>query len=210
MGSEKGETTDRSVPFESVRVGGRDLPIRAWEAEVLVGAAGWVLIFRGAGFGLAAALGAAALRRSGASATGPLAAVLIGFAQATIGAGLLRRWRWAWAALPVEVLAWGLLLVALFVPRMYGPRSVLQLLRLDPVTLSLLPAFFLPDLFALYAAFRVDGRAAGKAGGPALAPFWSAWRLRATGKVLVALGMAALAFLSMAASLLLGPGFLLA
>ncbi len=197
-------------PGETVHVEGRDLSLREWEAEVLVRGAGWILVFRGTGFGIAAAMGAIALRSGGEGAAGPLSAVLIGFAQAAIGAGLLRRARWAWAALPVGVLAWAILVVALFVPRMYGPKSMLQLLWADPVTRVLLPSFFLPDLFALYAAWRSDGRGAGGAGLPALSPLWSSWRVQTTGKVLVALGMATLAALSMAASLLLGPGFLLA
>ncbi len=197
-------------PGEVVLVGGREMRLRPWEAEVLVRAAGWILLLRGAGFGIAAAMGAVALRREGEAATGPLAATTIGFAQAVIGAGLFRRARWAWAALPVGVFAWAILVAALFVPAMYGPRSMLQLLWADPVTRVLLPSFFLPDLFALYAAWRADGRRARGEGLPPLAPLWTAWRVRLTGTVLVALGMATLAALSMAASLLLGPGFLLA
>jgi hypothetical protein len=204
------EPSGQTGPEETVRVDGRDLPLRTFESEVLVRAAGRVLVLRGIGFGLAAAVGAIALRRDGQGATGPLAAILIGFAQAAIGAGLLRRLRWAWLALPVEVLVWGILMVALFVPQMYGPRSMLQLLHADPVTRLLLAAFVLPDLFAVYAAYRADGRRASDRGLPPLPSLVGAWRVRPTGKVLVALGMAMLAALSMAASLLLGPGFLIA
>ncbi len=189
---------------------GRDLPLRTFEAETLVRAAGWILLLRGAGFGLAAALGGIALRSDGHGATGPLAAVLIGFAQAALGAGLLRRMRWAWMALPVEVLVWGILIVALFVPQTYGPRSMLQLVRADFVTRALLASFILPDLFAVYAAYRADGRRACDRGLPPLPSLLGAWRACPTGLILVALGMATLAVLSMAASLLLGPGFLIA
>lgn len=194
----------------TVRVDGRDLLLPTYEAETLVRAAGWILVLRGTGFGLAAALGGIALRGGGYGAAGQLAAVLIGFAQAAIGAGLMRRMRWAWLALPVEVLAWGILIVALFVPQMYGPRSMLQLVRADFVTRTLLASFILPDLFAVYAAYRADGRRAGGRGLPPLPSLVGAWRTRLTGLIVVAVGMAMLAALSMAASLILGPGFLIA
>lgn len=188
-------------------------PLRVWEAEVMVRAAAWILVWRGLGLAVGGAVGTAAQRGFGDSPFGVLQRVAIpALLLVGVGLALLCRLRIArWVQLPLTV-AWFLLLASPFAPEWMGNDGSWDPFRLakDLVALAFLPAFLLPDLFALLAVFRRAAKDAFAASEDPLAGVARAWRVRLTGRVLVSLGMVTLAFLSAAVCLLGLPGLMIA
>ncbi|MBI1724627.1 MAG: hypothetical protein HYR52_03195 [Candidatus Tectomicrobia bacterium] len=72
-----------------------------------------------------------------------------------------------------------------------------------------LPAYFIPDLFAAYAVLGRDAEPAFRLSSEPLATIADAFRVRVTGRVLVATGMVALACMSGALGAFLAPGLAL-
>ncbi len=196
---------------ESVPLGTRTIPMRQWEAEALLHAASWVALLRGLGLGLAAITGAfACIPLNASQAHRVIACALLAGTFVTWGVGVLLRRRRTRAFLTVTVLTWVLLLL-MDLPRALGAAEAFDLsaLRSQPILLPVLPALLLPDLFILYALWRRDGREAFRASSAPLAPVLCAPSGPSTGRTLAARGLLALALLSDAALLLLGPGLLL-
>ncbi|GEM_PF-3297776 len=188
-------------------------PLRVWEAEAMVRAAAWIFLLRGAGVALGGLVGTLARRQYGDESVCLLQwAAVPSVLFIYLGLKVLSRSRDAlWIALPLS-LAWFALLASPFAPEWVGndgswdPFDIAQ----TPPLQAFLALFFLPDLFALYALARRDGRASLAAEERPLAALWRSWRVRLTGRVLVSLGMVTLAWLSSAICLLGMPGMMVA
>lgn len=197
---------------EMIDVAGRSLSLRLWEGEVLARAAGWIMASRGLGMMAACAASAAAMfpydvRRGWLL----LASVLIGLVPFLVGVGILCRIGSCRLAVLFWVMGW-LAFACYMAPVLFhvGQPYEVQKLASQPVLLMVMPAFLLPDLFAGLAVMRGDADAAFKLVKEPLAPLLGALRVRATGRVIVAVGMAVLAFVSAALAAFLAPGLSLA
>ncbi len=190
----------------------RQITERQWESEVMLRAAGWIFFVRGASLGLGGALGLVAAAIAGAHRMGWLALVAPALGTAACGLAILCSVGWIRVVLAPAVLAWLLFLLTPFAPASMGLQGGWDILdwSTDPLVRSLLPALFLPDLFALYAILRKGARGLLSPHPIPLAPLASAWRIRLNGRVLVSLSMVTLALLSAAICLVGLPGFILA
>lgn len=185
---------------------------REWEAEVMVRAAAWILIWRGAGFAIGGLLGI--FPRTLVAASTPVSwwfGVLFSTMLTVTGLALLCRERSVrWLALAIAAggcyLAASPVLAFLHLPATGPGVFGLQ----GPLVDGLRPAFFLPDAYAIYCLSRRDARNVLETGRPPLPPLATAWRVRATGRVVVALGMTSLAILSSAVCLVFLPGVMMA
>ncbi len=197
---------------EIVDAGGRTLPLSDWEAEVLVRAAGWIFLYRGAGLAVSATLGLLILGQTHRTSPLALCAVAVGAASYAVGLAAFTRRRWAPVLAALVTLCWGAMLLATWMPKLMGDPAWPAYLGLydSPPLRVFLNLFLLSDVFAVYALVRSPGRMALGKGKPPLASLWgrASWRL--TGRVFVASGMLVLAFLSMGAMLLFGPGLVAA
>lgn len=196
---------------ETIEIDGRTIPLHTWEAEVLVRASGWIVTLRGLGLVTALLVSAVALipydPRVGmlfASST------LLGVVLASVGVGVLCRSSSCRQALLFLVMGW-IAFVAHSVPVLFqlGRPYEVHKLAAQPVLLMLLPALFLPDLFATYAVFRPEAEPAFRLSRVPLASVAKALRVRQTGRVLVATGMIVLACLSAALSAFMAPALAL-
>ncbi len=197
---------------EMIEVGGRSMPIRLWEGEVLASAGGWILVFRGLGLAAALAASSAALfpydDRLGWLL---LSSVLAALVPALVGAGVLCRIGSCRLAVLFYALGWAALLCYSAPPLFHVGRPYeMHHFTSQPILLMVIPAFLLPDLFAGFVVMRNDADAAFKLVKEPLAPLLGALRVRATGRILVAVGMAGLALVSAALAAFLAPGLALA
>ena len=197
-----------SQRVETVEVDGRYVALRAWEGEVLVRAGGWILVLRG--LGLAAAFFASSLAlipidlRVGWLF---LASILLALLPAAVGLGALCRSGSCRLAALCIVMAW-IALVLYAAPGLFqlGRPYEVHKLAAQPLLLMLLPAYLLPDLFAAYCVCRPDAEPAFRLQKTPLATIADAFRVRMTGRVLVATGMVSLACISAALCAFLAPG----
>ncbi len=199
-------------PSETVEVEGRTLPLPEWEAEILLRAAGWIFLYRGAGLVLGATAGLVALSGSDRSSVLTLCAVGVGLAAYAVGLGAHARRRWTPVLAVIVTALWTAAVLAPWIPGFLGEYEWSSLLGLSGSKLPrlLLNLFVLSDIFATYAIVRPSGYRALGAAKPALAPLRGSSAWRRTGRAMVASAMLLLAFLSMAAMLVLGPGLILA
>ncbi len=194
-----------------VSVGDRTLPAARWEGEALVHAAAWVLLLRGLGLGVAATTSAIACLPPGMR---QLYRVAGGWGLAltctAIGVGLLQRRAACRRHLVMTTLLW-VVLILMDLPRALGVGGAFALgsLRAEPIALIVLPSFVAPELFALYAIFRRDGRAAFRERSWPLASSFASPCGVESGRVLAARGMIVLAVLSDTLLVLFGPALLL-
>mgnify|MGYP001564914486 CR=1 FL=1 len=179
----------------------------------MVRAAAWILLLRGLGLLVGGLVGTLARRQYGdASVCLPQWVAIPSLLWVLVGLGVLSRTRSFVWVLPLLTLGWFLVLASPFAPEWLGndgswdPFDIAK----SPWLAAFLPAFFLPDVFALYSVFRRDGRAALAHDPAPLASLSAAWRVRLTGRVLVSLGMVVLVFLSTAVYLLCAPGVMAA
>ena len=188
-------------------------PLRVWEAEATVRAAGWIFLLRGCGIAFGGLLGTLARRQCGDGSVCLLQwAAIPSILYVCLGLKVLSRSSDSpWIALPLS-LAWFALLASPFAPESLGNDGSWDPFDISrtPTLQMFLPLFFLPDLFALYALLRRGGRASLGAEERPLAALWTAWRVRLTGRVIVSLGMVTLAWLSTAIYLLGVPGVMIA
>ncbi len=200
-----------SQRVETVEVGGQTVALRSWEGEVLVRAGGWIVVLRG--IGLAAAFFASSMAlfphdlRLGWLL---LASILPAAGYAAIGVGILCRIGGCRLAVLCVVMGW-IAFVCYAAPGLFqlGRPYEIHKLAAQPVLLILLPAYFIPDLFAAYAVFSRDAEPAFRLSSTPLATIADAFRVRMTGRVLVATGMVALACMSAALCAFLAPGLAL-
>lgn len=185
-----------------------DEDLVTWESEALVRAGAWILLFRGAGTGVASAMILRIFLDVGRAALYPTMALATGCVLTAAGLGALRRRRWSMWAAALGILAWGGLLVLPWV-QSSGFRPVgLSLVGAGASLpwMTLLPALYLPEVFALHAFTRRGGRATLEKRRPRLASLFCGGGWRRTGRGLVAVGMLVLSWLTMAVTLLLAPG----
>ncbi len=197
-----------SQRVETVEVDGQPVALRWWEGEVLVRAGGWILVLRG--LGLASAFLASSIARFPLDMrTGwlLLASILFAALPAAVGLGILCRSGSCRLAVLCLVMAW-IAFVAYAAPGLFqlGRPYEIQKLAAQPLLLMLLPAYLIPDLFAAYCVCRPDAEPAFRLSKTPLATISDAFRVRMTGRVLVATGMVALASISAALCAFLAPG----
>ncbi len=197
-----------SQRVETVEVDGQPVALRAWEGEVLVRAGGWILVLRGLGLGSAFFASSLALipidLRVGWLF---LASILLALLPVAVGVGILCRSSSCRLATLCIVMAW-IAVVFYAAPGLFqlGRPYEIHKLAAQPLLLMLLPAYLLPDLFAAYCVCRPDAEAAFRLAKTPLATIADAFRVRMTGRVLVASGMVTLACISAALFTLLAPG----
>jgi len=135
---------------EMVEVAGRRMPLRLWEAEILVRAAGWVVLMEST---VVVALLAAVLvwepKRIGALDGGFGCSLFGAPFMCLVGAGLLRRSQLARRILGMMLVGWLISTAALVAP-LVGTGSPLNRLQLGPSDLFLAPLFLLPQLFLVF------------------------------------------------------------
>ena len=197
-----------SQRVETVEVDGQPVALRAWEGEVLVRAGGWILVLRGLGLGAAFFASSLALipidLRVGWLF---LASILLALLPVAVGVGILCRSSSCRLAMLCLVMAW-IALVFYAAPGLFqlGRPYEVHKLAAQPLLLMLLPAYLLPDLFTAYCVCRPDAEPAFRLAKTPLATISDAFRIRMTGRVLVATGMVTLACISAALCAFLAPG----
>ena len=196
---------------ETVEVDGQTVALRSWEGELLIGAGGWIVVLRG--MGLAAALLAASLALFPHDAHLGwllLARVLPAVGYAAIGVGILCRVRACRLGVLCLAIAW-IALVAWAAPGLFrlGQPFEVHKLASHPLLLMLLPAYFMPDIFAACAVYSRDARPWFRPSKEPLPSILGAFRVRRTGRMLVAMGMVALACASAALCAFFAPGLAL-
>lgn len=196
---------------ETVEVDGQTVALDTWESEVLARAGGWIVVLRGLGLAAGLFMSSMALFPSDVRVGWLLlASTLPALLFHSLGLGILCRASSCRLAVLFLVMGW-VALVSYAAPVLFqvGRPYEVQKLAAHPLLLMLLPAYLIPDLFAVYAVCRRDAETVFRLSPEPLAGLARAFRVRMTGRVLVATGMVALAGMSAALCAFLAPGLAL-